>query len=354
MKKKTLIILSILILITITSIYLYRRFHAKPPVNQFAKNAVFVSTQVVKASTWVAQLQAIGTVRAAKSIDVSTDASGIVTTIAFRSGQQVQAGQLLVKLRTDSVESALTKAKIALQNDLKNYQRFKALLPSHYVSQSDIDTLRATIAKDKADVAQQQASLNQLIIKAPFTGYLGIRQIEVGQYLPAGQAIVNLESLDTVYVDFDVSERFIDKVKVGDQITVSSGSYTNKQFTGKILALSHAIDAKNRSLKVRAQVENPNQLLLTGMSVNVIVGNRQANQIIIPQTALNYGPKGTGVYVIDAKNTVHWRAVSVGERQQNLASITKGLRAGEKIVTAGQQKLREGSQIVENNDDLLV
>lgn len=352
MNKKILIVLTLIVVLSV-GFYFYRQHQSKPSGAAFQQSAVFVSTQTAKTSTWSTPLQAVGNVRAAKSIEVSTDASGIVDTIAFRSGQQVAAGQILVKLRSDSIKSALDKANIALKIDTKNYERSKTLLPHHYISQSDIDTLVANIDKDKADVKQQQALLAQLEIKAPFSGWLGIRQVELGQYLPAGQAIVDLEALDNVYVDFDVPERYISKVSVNDAITVTVDSYPKKVFTGKVIALAHAIDSKSRTLKVRAQVVNQTQQLLTGMSVNVVMGNQQGQQLIIPQSALNYSPKGTGVYVIDDKNTAHWRPVVVGERQQNLVSVAKGVKAGEKIVIAGQQKLHEGSQIVENNDDLL-
>ena len=352
MKLKTRFIFIVFILLVV--IVVVTCIHRKSsPASHRPQNKIVVSTLKINQQNWQPIIQVVGNVKASKSILIASELSGIITDISFDSGQTVAKGQLLVKLRADSTEAALLKAEATRQNDLRNYQRRKALLPSHYISESDVDSAKTAVEKDQADVKQQQAILAQHSMVAPFSGVVGIRQVEIGQYLTVGQTVVNLESIDPVVVDFAIPEKSVNRIMIGEDVDILSDAYPGEVFSGKVVATSNAIDINSRSLQVRVSVPNSHKKLLSGMSVNVTVKEPSQNQIVVPQSALTYNPEGVGIYMLDSKQVAHWHPITVGERRNDGAVILQGLTSNDVIVIAGQQKLQEGTVVSVNNHDLI-
>ena len=311
-----------------------------------------VATTIVKQTSFQPQLQAIGNVKASQSIDVSSEVAGTVKNIHFISGQTIQAGQSLVVIDADDVAAEVRKAQATLANDSRYYQRQKALLPSHFVSEADVDAEHTKVKEDEAALNQYQAELQQHYITAPFSGIVGINQVDLGQYIKPGDTIVNLEQLTPAYIDFSIPEKYLSLIHVGDRVQMTTQAYPKQVFEGKIIATSSRIDENSRSLAVRAVAPNNDKKLLSGMSVNLILPQTGSNAILIPQVALSYDPKGALVYVIDSRQIAHLRYVQVGERRGDHVVILSGLKAGETAVIAGQQKLHEGSKVQINNNVL--
>lgn len=347
--KLTLIIIAIIILTS--AYYSFKKYNFKQS-EKFAP--VVVSTTTVNSQNWESSIQFNGEVKAYRSIQLSSEISGIVSEINFKSGGNVEAGQKVITLKSDDVQALISKVQHQLQNDEINYQRRKALLPSHYISQADVDNAYATVAKEKAELEFQQSILKKHTILAPFTGKIGISNVEIGQYIRAGQPIVILENNNPIYVDFYVPEKLIHLLNLNKTIYIKTIAYPEIIFTGKIIAISPAIDPNTRSLPIRAIVSNPNNQLFSGMSVIIHLNQITTPQLIIPQSALTYTPNETGVYIIDQKNISHWRPVVVGDRKNNSALIISGLKAGETIVTAGQMKLQEVTPVNVNNTSQLI
>ncbi len=307
--------------------------------------APVVSVMKLQLRDWSPALQVTGNITAAKSVQVSSETAGMVDVIHFDSGQWVSQAQPLVALEDKEVKAALQKVEAKWQGDLKYYKRIKTLLNSHVISVADVDNALTKVKEDEADVAAQKALLAQHHIVAPFSGVVGIRQVEKGQYVNAGQPLVNLEQLDPVYVDFNVPERLIKQIVVGATVHVKVIAYPDKLFTGAIAATSNALNVETRSMTVRATMANPKKELLSGMSAQVMVIQPSRNNIVVPQSALAYDPGGVGVFVVDEKNIARWRYVTVGPRYGEDAVILAALKPGEKVVIAGQQKLQDGIEV---------
>ncbi|MCW5589588.1 MAG: efflux RND transporter periplasmic adaptor subunit [Legionellales bacterium] len=350
MLQKSKFILIVIVVLLLILVFHY--WHKKNNAQDVQKGSV-VSTMTVKNQSWQASLKALGNVKASQSVQLSTEIGGIVSQVNFVSGQAVKAGEVLVKLRADDIEAAVEKDTVIVAADEKNYQRLKSLYASKALAFQDMDNSLEKLQEAKAELKQQQAILAHHTITAPFSGIVGIRRVDNGQYLAPGQVIVNIESYDPAYVDFAIPERLINQINIGGIIKITSPNRPQDQLTGEIIATSHAVDINNRSLLVRGRVANPQEQLLTGMSVEVLVQGDAQQRIVIPQTALCYTPDGVGVYVVGKNQHVHWRAVTLGEREEDSVVIHSGLKNGDVIVTVGQNKLAENTLITSNNADPL-
>lgn len=351
MTKLKSIFIGIIVLILFLFIK-HQFFH--PSANKMRESqSIVVSTFKIKEKKWQPTLQVMGDVKASKSVLLCSEVPGIITGLHFESGQKVKQGQPLVTLRAEDIEADLEKAEAALRDDYKSYQRRKRV-PAKYISTSDVDHWKAIVEKDQAEVKRQKALLSKHVITAPFSGVLGIRKIQIGQYITQGQSLVNLEAIDPVYIDFSIPEKWMHHIILGGEVDIKSYAYPNERLTGKMIATSNVIDINNRSLEVRAIVSNEQKKLLSGMAVNVSIKEPYQNKMIVPQSALTYTPDGVGVYRMDNKNTVHWQPVLVGERIEDEAVILSGLLFDDTIVIAGQQKLHDNIQVAVNNQDSLI
>ena len=312
-----------------------------------------VSTIIAKLQDSSEVLQVIGTIKASQSIQLSAEVSGIIDNINFHSGQTVVKDQLLMSLRSNDLHAALDKASAKFLNDKQIYQRRKRLLASHVIAIADVDQAYAQMQQDKADVNQQQALLQKYIIMAPFAGILGISQVTTGQYLTAGQVITNLEQLDPVYVDFTIPDKLIRKIHLNDDVKFGSEAYPDQYFFGKVAAIDNIVDMTTRTLKVRIEANNSNQLLRSGMAVNVNLKQAGRKEILLQESVVSYNPDGSSVYVVDQNNRVHQRLVTVSHRQEGKLAILSGIHPGDKLVSVGQQKLYDGLLVNINNEDAL-
>lgn len=322
-----------------------------------------VTTTVAKYDDWEPTLDAVGSLKALKGTDITPQLAGIVAEIPFESDSEVKEGDLLVKLAN---EDDVAKLK-ALQADADlarlNYDRSKKLVQSRAVSQAQLDTATATLKSALAQVAAQQALVDKKEIRAPFDGRVGIRLVDIGQYLTAGQKITTLQALDPIYVDFTLSQSNVSKISVGQAVAIKTDAYPGQTFTGKVVALDPKLDTATRNIAVRAELANPDHKLLPGMfaSVKVTTGAKE-RKLTLPETAITYNPYGETVFLVekgkpdaDGKTPLiaQQKFVVTGTTRGDEVAITKGISEGDTVVASGQLKLKNGTPLIINNSQSL-
>ena len=312
-----------------------------------------VAAAGVQAETWQPYLTAVGSLVASQGILVTTEVAGKVSEIHFESGQQVEAGTRLLQL-DDSVDRAELQGIVAERRLAdQQYKRRAELLDSKTISHSDVDEARLRLDNARAQVATKQAVIGKKLITSPFAGWLGIRQVDLGEYLQPGAAIVPLETLDPIYVDYSLPERHLGQISIAQAIEIKVQAFPDETFTGLISAINPGIDPGTRSLRIRATLENPQARLHPGMfaEVRTVLPLRPA-VLTLPQTAITYNPYGDTVFVIlqeDSATRVQRRQVETGGVRNGRVEIVSGLQAGEQVVTVGQVKLRNDQAVVVDN-----
>jgi membrane fusion protein (multidrug efflux system) len=326
-----------------------------------------VSTTKVRFEDWLPQMSAVGSLRAERGADLSAEVDGTVDSIQFRSGDSVKAGQALVRLRAadeiahlESLRAAATLAEI-------NFKRDTAQFEAEAISQAVLDTDAATLRSARAQVAEQQALVDKKIVRAPFAGQMGIRAVDVGQYLAAGTKIVTLQQLDPIFVDFALPQQALSQIRVGQKASVTSDAFPGRTFTGAIAALDPRVDTDTRNVRIRALLQNPERKLLPGMFANVRVEvGAPVRYLTLPQTAVAYNPYGATVYLVGppgadaqaAKPAAGASApalvakqvfVTTGATRGDQVAILTGIKEGDEVVTSGQIKLRNGAAVTINN-----
>jgi len=317
-----------------------------------------VSTMTAAESPWQPQVQSVGSVVAINGADLSSEVSGIVDTINFQSGDQVKAGQVLVTLRPNNDPAVLAQLQATAAVDKSNYLRDKKQFSADAVSQAQVDSDQATYLAAQAQVAAQQALMDEKIIRAPFAGTIGIRQVNIGQYLPAGTNVVTLQQLDPLFVDFYVPQQALSVVKPGDTANVTIDAFPDQTFVGQVVAINSAIDTATRTVQVRAQIRNPQNILRPGMFASIAINTGQPqNYITLPQTAITYNPYGDTVFLLhngtgpDGKPALlaQQKFVQLGDTRGDQVAVTSGIAPGDTVVTTGQLKLSNGSNVIVNN-----
>ena len=318
-----------------------------------------VTTVKAEILTWQPQLKAVGSLRAMRGVDVSSEISGIVRTLHFKSGDEVKSEQILVQLNADADVALLHSLEAAAELANTVYERDKKQLEVQVISQATLDADAADLKSKKARVAQQAAIVDKKTICAPFAGRLGISTVNPGQYVNPGDKIVTLQLLDSVYVDFYLPQQELSLLSIGQKVTVSTDTYPGRTFAGKITAINPKVDPDTRNVQVEATIANPKHKLLPGMfaTVEVIAGEVQRH-ITLPQTAVTYNPYGDTVYIVEesgksqdgkplliAKQTF----VSVGRTRGDQVAILTGIKEGSIVVSSGQLKLKNGSVVIVNN-----
>lgn len=317
-----------------------------------------VTSIVAKEEHWPATASVIGTMEAVQGVEVSADLPGIVAKINFESGQYVQKGDVLVELDTRQERSQLAAQEA--QRDLAqvNYARSQELLKQGVISRSDYDRATADHKQTQANVEETRATIERKTIRAPFSGVLGIRKVNLGQYLAAGAPIVPLQSLNPIYVDFGVPQQDGTKVRVGSTLRVTAEDLAGKTFTGRVSALDSVVDQTTRNLQIQATLPNPDGKLKPGMFVNVEFGVGAARDVVtLPASAISYAPYGDSVFVItDLKDPqghgyrgVRQQFVKVEGTRGDQVAIVSGVNPGDEVVTSGVFKLRTGAAVTVNN-----
>ena len=319
--------------------------HPQPPAT--------VASATAREEQWEPTLYAIGNLTALQGVDVANEVSGVVDGVNFESGQKVKKGAVLVKL-DDGTDRAELKGLVAQRRLAEvQFERFKKLLAQKSTSRSQYDEAQAKLQSAQAQVEAKQAYIDKKAITAPFGGQVGIRKVDAGQFLAPGTPVVTLQNLDSLYVDFTLPERDIAQVEPGQEVKVTVQAYAERAFTGKISAISPKIESGTRSLQLRATVPNPDHQLRPGMFANVHVQLPTRNKVLtVPRTAITYNPYGDSVFLIveqDGKKVVQRRQVDIGTVREGQVEITKGLKAGDEVVRAGQVKLRNGQAVTIDN-----
>ncbi|HBC46710.1 MAG TPA: efflux transporter periplasmic adaptor subunit [candidate division Zixibacteria bacterium] len=318
-----------------------------------------VTTIVAVQNDWQKALNSIGTVTAAQGVVVSADLPGIVTKINFESGEKVTAGEILVNLDIKQEEAELSGAEAQKRLAHISLDRTNNLHIDKAISQADLDQAEAQAAQADAGVNQITAIIERKTIRAPFSGILGIRQINLGQYVNSGDSIVQLQSLDPVYVDFSIPQQEMAYINVGDELEVSIEDTPTPVGKGKITAINSVIDKSTRNINIRATFPNKDGRLYPGMYVQVSVFLRESSPVVaVPASSIYYTPYGDFVYVVDsiqgptggAYKGVKQQLVKLGDARGDLVSILDGVKPGEEVVTSGVFKLRSGTAVVVNNE----
>jgi membrane fusion protein (multidrug efflux system) len=318
-----------------------------------------VATMKAVTSPWQPSIDAVGSIVAINGANLSAEVDGIVDTINFQSGDTVPAGALLLTLRPNNDNALLAQLQATAALDQVTYNRDVKQLQADAVSQSTVDTDRATLLAAQAQVQAQQATMAEKQIRAPFAGTLGIRQVNIGQYLAAGTQIVTLQQLNPLFVDFTVPQQALAQITVGNPVTATVDAFPDQSFKGQISAISSAVDTATRTVQVRATIQNDHLLLRPGMfaSVNVGVGQPQTF-VTLPQAAVTYNPYGDTVYTVatgtgaDGKQELiaSQKFVQIGDTRGDQVAVLSGVAPGDQVVTAGQLKLHNGSNVIVNND----
>ncbi len=317
-----------------------------------------VSTVHARPASWQPQLRAVGSLHAYQGADLAFEVAGLVTRIGFQPGQDVAAGTLLVQLRDDTDRAQLAALRASLVLAQQTFARDATLLKSNAIAKADYDTAAANLANIQAQIVEQQAVVDKKAIRAPYSGRVGIRQVDVGQYVNAGTTIVTLQQLNPIYVDFQVPQQQLSALGVGGRVTIATDSFPGTTFAGTVTAFDPKVDPTTRNVHVRASIQNPEAKLLPGMFATVIVSYGAAqNPITLPQTAVVFSPYGDTVFVVtkgqDANGhetlTAQQRFVTLGDTRGDQIAVLSGIKPTDDVVSAGQIKLKNGSPIAVNN-----
>ena len=317
-----------------------------------------VTTIVASEAEWPATLNAIGTMVAVQGVTVSADLPGIVDRILFESGQAVKAGDVLAVLDTRQEQAQL--AALEAQRDLARvtFERLQGLLNEHVISQAEFDRASADLRQTDARVGEVRAVIERKNIRAPFSGILGLRQVNLGQYLAGGGELVTLQSLSPIHANFGVPQQSASQISVGRAVRVTTDDASVTQWTGRVTAIDSKVDEATRNIQIQATLANPDGRLRPGMFVQaeVVLGPSHA-LVALPASAISYAPYGDSVFVVtDLKDPngrtyrgVRQQVVKVGPARGDQVAIVSGIKAGEEIVTSGVFKLRNGAAVLVNN-----
>jgi len=329
-----------------------------------------ITAEAAKTEEWIERLPAIGTLIASQGVEIASQVSGIVTAIGFESGQDVPVGSKLVQLDITVEEADLASAQATLREADVAFKRQTDLLTKAVTSEANVDTARAKRDTAEAAMNRIKALIAQKSILAPFAGRLGIRHVELGQYVSPGLAMVSLQALDPIWVDFPMPEQNVGKLRVGETIELTVDAFPGKVFSGQVTSLDARVAQETRTLLVRGTLANPESTLLPGMFANVsVLAGAPAKVVTVPRTAITYSLYGDSVYVAkpeqvkagaaapsspsEAVFVVERRFVKPGQVRNDRVAISSGLVAGEQVVTTGQIKLNNGSHVkIDNSQEL--
>ncbi len=319
--------------------------------------AVTVSSTVALTERWPQMVTTVGSLRAVQGVEVSAEVAGVVDTISFESGGQVKAGAVLLKLDGTAERAELRSLEAQLELARQDYDRARGLEVKTVLSQAQLDRAKSVLDSFAAQAEEQQALIARKTVRAPFSGELGIREISLGEYLSPGTPIVTLQQLDPIFVDFTVPERYLNLLGPGQTTEISVAAYPDVVFKGKVSAISPRVASATRNIELQATLQNPEGRLRPGMFAEVAVMLGGVEDIItLPRTAVDFLPYGNSVFLIisagdgqEKSLSVQRRQVETGRVQGNRVEIISGLDAGERVVSTGQLKLRNGQLIKINN-----
>jgi len=340
--------------------------------NKFFDNmpqpAAAVSSAAAKTERWSDDSEAVGTLVAVNGTDVTTESGGVVRSIEFEAGQPVKAGAVLVRLNTDNEQATLKSLETSARLAKVQADRWQQLGKDKLVSLDEVQQRVAAAASAQAQADAQRALIAQKTIRAPFSGELGIRRVNLGQFVSPGEPIVSLQQLDPIYVDFTLPEQRMDKLKPGILVRATVDALPGQVFEGRVTAVEPRVDPNTRNFTAQATLDNPDGLLRPGAFARVgfaLGGEREV--VVIPQTAVSFNPYGNAVFVISKtkrkegetdmqgqpltgdKFIVTQRFIKTGATRGDLIAVTDGLKPGEEVATSGLLKLRNDAEVTINN-----
>jgi membrane fusion protein (multidrug efflux system) len=318
-----------------------------------------VTSETISEAQWEQVITATATVSAAQGVTVSAEAGGRVTEILFESDATVEEGQALLQLDTSTEESQLASAQASAALARTELARLRKLVKKKLSSQDAVDRASAEVKETVAQVGVIQTMMQKKTVRAPFSGRLGLRQVDPGQILSVGDPVVALQMLDPVYVDFSIPQQKLSHLKRGMKVRIASDASPEESFEGEITAINLEVDPVTRNVQVRSQASNPHEKLRTGMFVNVEVVLPETRKVLaVPATAVLFAPFGNSVFVIDEKpneetgeteKLLRQQFITLGQARGDYVDVTDGLKQGETIVTSGVFKLHTGMKVVIDN-----
>jgi membrane fusion protein (multidrug efflux system) len=349
------ILLGIVVLMSGISIY-----HTIDGIRKGKSNAKLASApQVVSAinaeyQEWTPTIEAAASLRSTQGIDVTTELAGMVCEILFTPGQNIKKGDIIVRLNIEPDIAQLHVLEAARDLSKITYERDKLQYAAQGISKEQLDTDLANLKGAQAQVDEQQANINKKIIRAPFSGRLGISQVNLGQYLNPGDTIVTLQTMDPIWVDFFIPEQEITRLRVGQKVNLTTEAYPGRVFSGKVTSIDPKVDESTRNIKMEATFANPKAELYPGMFGAVELTTGAPNRYLtLPQAAISYNPYGDLVYLVKknkAKQLIARQTfVTLGRKRGDQVAILKGIKEGDMVVTSGQLKIKNGTNLSINN-----
>lgn len=317
-----------------------------------------VTTTDAKAVSWHAYINSIGTLAPVEGVTLAADADGTITRIHADSGTAVKAGDLLVELDTSVEVAQLASAQARAELSRINFDRAKDLWDRNATSKSEFDLADATLKQAVADVAALNALIGKKQVRAPFDGRVGIRLVNVGQFMARGRALLPLQKLDPIYVNFSIPQRQLPAIALGQEVGIAVDAFPGRSFTATVTAINSEVDAATRNISIQATMSNPQEVLRAGMFARVEVQMTAAEpQVVVPATSISYASYGNSVFIVekmkDAEGKeylgVRQQFVKLGATRGDLVAITEGVKVGEQVVTSGVFKLRNGAAVQVNN-----
>jgi len=373
---KRLLIASLILVVLIGGLAYFQLVFKPQAIKGFLSQQVpppaTITAEPARSQEWVERLPAIGTLISSQGVDVASQVDGIVTAIGFESGMEVPKGKLLVQLDVSVELAELASAEATMREADVAYKRQTDLLRKAVTSEANVDTALAKRDTAAAAVNRIKAVIARRSIMAPFAGRLGIRKVELGQYVSPGLAMVTLQALDPIWVDFPMPEQAIGKLRVGQKIQLTVDAFPKKVFEGEVASLDARVAQDTRTLLVRGTLPNPNRRLLPGMFADVaVLAGAPSAVVTVPRTAITYSLYGDSVYVVKPQESgdgavqtpppepgeeifiVERRFVTTGQERGDRVAVTSGLKVGEQVVTTGQLKLNNGSRVkIDNSQEL--
>lgn len=328
--------------------YMIQQYFATQP-----KPVIAVTADMAHEDSWTQELKAVGTLKAVNGVDVTVATAGLVKDILFQSGSQVAKGQVLVRLDTDVERADLASAAAERSLAATQEDRSRKLAGAGHVAQSALDKAEAELKVKDAKVAQLAAQIARKTVTAPFGGTLGVRKVDVGQYLQPGQPVATLQDLSSLRIEIPVSQKDLAGLAPGLGIEVTVDAWPGRVFEGQISAVDPEVDTKSGMVTMEARIPNPDTSLKPGMFAHVRIGKNDTKQVlVVPETAVTYSLAGDSVFMVDkqmegdkAVLSAKRLPVTVTERRDGFAAVLGGLKPGDKVVTSGQLKLESGTLI---------
>lgn len=317
-----------------------------------------ISTVMARSAEWQDEIRAVGTLRAARGVDVAAEVSGKVDQVYCESGDTVAEGDVLLQLNDDVDLAQLAALETAVDLAQSVYSRSQKQFEAQSLSQAALDAASADLRVKQASLAAQKALFEKRKVLAPFAGRLGISRVNPGQYVNAGEALWGLQDVSNLKIDIHVPQQQLPLLKTGDKAQISVDAFPGRAFEGRISAVDPMVDEATRNLHVEVTLPNPDSELLPGMFVRVVLPIGQLQKyIVLPQAAVTYNPYGDTVYVLEEKSDAQGKTelqakqvfITTGQRRGDLVSVLKGVQEGDVVVSAGQMKLRNGSAVAVNN-----